>query len=245
MRPSGWALAVPVLLAVAGLVFAASAITASGTDLRGGRLTELTDLVRAQEQRVRAADDSVVGLQEQVRTLGERTGGDADLAAAQGRADALAGPAGLTAVTGPALQVTLDDAPRSEVALPDGVTPDDLVVHQEDVQSVVNALWAGGAEAMQLMDQRVVSTSAVRCVGNTLVLQGRVYSPPFRITAIGDQARMREALDASPGVSTYRQFVDVVGLGYEVDEVKEATLPPFEGSLRLGAPGAPTAGGRA
>ena len=86
---------------------------------------------------------------------------------------------------------------------------------------MVNALWAGGAEAMQLMDQRVISTSAVRCVGNTLVLQGRVYSPPFRIAAIGDATRMQQALDASPGVRTYRQFVDVVGLGYQVEQQKE------------------------
>ena len=65
---------------------------------------------------------------------------------------------------------------------------------------MVNALWAGGAEAMMLMDQRVISTSAVRCVGNTLILQGRVYSPPYVITAIGDQDGMKQALDQSPEV---------------------------------------------
>ena len=63
--------------------------------------------------------------------------------------------------------------------LPEGVGVDDIVVHQQDVQAVVNALWSGGAEAMMVMDQRLISTSAVRCVGNTLILQGRVYSPPF------------------------------------------------------------------
>ena len=56
---------------------------------------------------------------------------------------------------------------------------------------MVNALWSGGAEAMQIMDQRVIATSAVRCVGNTLILQGRVYSPPYTITAIGDPERLR------------------------------------------------------
>ncbi len=59
------------------------------------------------------------------------------------------------------------------------MSPDDLVVHQQDVQAVVNALWAGGADAVQVMDQRLLSTSAVRCVGNTLLLNGRVYSPPY------------------------------------------------------------------
>ena len=87
--------------------------------------------------------------------------------------------------------MTLADAPRSaDRVLPEDASPDDLVVHQQDVQAVVNALWPGGAEAMQIMDQRVITTSAVRCVGNTLILQGRVYSPPFQITAIGDPQRL-------------------------------------------------------
>ena len=47
---------------------------------------------------------------------------------------------------------------------------------------MVNALWQGGAQGIKVMDQRLISTSAVRCVGNTLILQGRVYSPPYKIT---------------------------------------------------------------
>jgi uncharacterized protein YlxW (UPF0749 family) len=240
---------VPVVLAVTGAVFAASALTAHGTDLRSGRRTGLTDLVLSSEKKVRSVDQQVAALQSEVQELTASAGGGADLRAASERAEQLAGPAGLTAVSGPALTVTLDDAPRGQAGVdgvvPDAeVSPDDLVVHQEDVQAVVNALWAGGAEAMSLMDQRVISTSAVRCVGNTLILQGRVYSPPFTVTAIGDTTRMREALDASPGVTTYRQFVDAVGLGYQVKDEKETTLPPFEGSLRV--PGALTdaTGGR-
>ena len=49
-----------------------------------------------------------------------------------------------------------------------------------------------------LMDQRVISTSAVRCVGNTLILQGRVYSPPYVITAIGNQTDLRGRPRAQP-----------------------------------------------
>ena len=90
---------------------------------------------------------------------------------------------------------------------------------------MVNALWAGGAEAMMLQDQRVISTSAVRCVGNTLILQGRVYSPPYVITAIGDVQGMRAALDADPAVTIYRQYVDALGLGYDVETRPRSTLP--------------------
>src|SRR4029077_21214912 len=92
-------------------------------------------------------------------------GSDGGVAAQQQRADSTRAAAGFTAVHGPGLAVALHDAPRQpDGGLPAGARPDDVVVHQQDVQSVVNALWAGGAEAMTIMGIRVISTSAVRCV---------------------------------------------------------------------------------
>ena len=117
--------------------------------------------------------------------------------------------------------------------MPDGFTADDLVVHQQDVQAVVNALWAAGAEAMTLMDQRVISTSAVRCVGNVLILQGRVYSPPYTVTAIGDPAALERALERSSALRIYREYVDAVGLGYEVTRSRSVTMPAFDGPVAL------------
>jgi uncharacterized protein YlxW (UPF0749 family) len=86
---------------------------------------------------------------------------------------------------------------------------------------------------MMLQDQRVISTSAVRCVGNVLILQGRVYSPPYVIQAIGDQAGMLAALDGSKKVRDYRDYADLFGLGYDVTSKAQASFPAFEGSLSL------------
>ena len=84
-----------------------------------------------------------------------------------------------------------------------------------------------------IQDQRVIATSAVRCVGNTLILQGRVYSPPFVITAIGKVPDLMEALDEDEKVSIYRQWVDAVGLGYEVRNVGKVTFPAYSGAVSL------------
>ena len=112
---------------------------------------------------------------------------------------------GLTASRGPGVRVTLTDAPRS-VDVP-GLDPNVLVVHQQDIQAFVNALWTGGAEAISLQGQRLISTTGIKCVGNTVVLDGVPYSPPYVIEAIGDPARLNSALDASPEVVTYRDYV--------------------------------------
>jgi uncharacterized protein YlxW (UPF0749 family) len=230
LRPA--TLGVFVVLVAAGLLFAVSAVTARGTQLRSDR-SDAVALTRSEQARYA---QQLARLKELRREVDERTreaaGGDATVKALRQRGDALAPRAGLAVWSGRAIQVSLDDAPRRST-LPAGVTADDLVVHQQDVQAVVNALWLGGAQAMMLMDQRVISTSAVRCVGNTLLLQGQVYSPPYRITAIGDPAKLRNALDNSAALQIYREFSKVFGLGWSVTDQGDQTFPAFTGSLDL------------
>ena len=172
-------LLVSLVLVAAGFLFATSASTARGTDLRAERTTRLVDLIRERQDEHDSRLDEVNDLRAEVDALGQQAAEtDSTVADARAAAEQLAGAAGVTAVVGPGLTVRLDDAPRDPgEPLPPGITPDDLVVHQQDLQGVINAMWAGGAEAIQVMDQRLISTSAVRCVGNTLILDGRVYSP--------------------------------------------------------------------
>ena len=116
--------------------------------------------------------------------------------------------------------MTLDDAQRdANGRFPRDASPDDLVVHQQDIQAVLNAMWSAGAEAIQMQDQRIIATSVPRCVGNTLLLNGRTYSPPYTIAAIGDAGAMQAAVAAAPVVILYKQYVVRFGLGYR-EEVK-------------------------
>ncbi len=235
-KPRGvWSVLVPVVALIAGLLFTTSANTAQGTALRDDRTPQLSSLIADRNKQLAADEATRAALSGQVDALtGTLGGSDADVAAQQARADANKAAAGLTAVHGPGYQVALNDAPRRPAgSLPAGASVDDLVVHQQDVQAVVNALWAGGAEAMTIMGVRVISTVAVRCVGNTLLLNGRVYSPPFVINAIGDREGMKKALDTSPGVQAYRTAVAAFGLGWSLDREDDVTLPAYQGSIAL------------
>ena len=235
MRVDGWRVAVPVVCLLAGLLFAASANTSAGYDLRAGRTIELSALVREVEAQVEADERRLTDLRAQLDGLeSAAAGSDERVRAVRGAAAALGAPVGLTEAAGPGLVVTLTDATRGpDGRYPTGVEPDALVVHQQDLQSVLNALWAGGAEAIAIADQRIVATSAVRCVGNTLLLHGRTYSPPYRVSAIGDPVRLRAALDAEPGVAVFRQYVQTYGLGYRVERPGTVRVPAYTGPLRL------------
>lgn len=234
-RRKGWSYVVPVVLFGAGVLFATTAETAQGTELRNDRRVAMGELIGERKDEVASLTDRrrrlARAVEDETRRLARSDGG---IRGEQSRADSSREAAGLTAMHGPGLVVKLDDAPVSPGGpLPRGATADDVVVHQQDVQAVVNALWAGGAEAMSIMGVRVISTSAVRCVGNTLLLHGRVYSPPFTIVAIGDTEGMRAALDRSEGVRLYRAAADDFGLGYEVDEKGDVKVPAFDGTEGL------------
>jgi uncharacterized protein YlxW (UPF0749 family) len=234
-RSPVWSLLVPVVAMLAGLLFTTTATTAGGTDLRNDRRPDLTGLIAERKRQVAEDEARAADLRHDIEQQTDNlAGSDARIADQRARAEAGQGAAGLVAMHGPGLTVRLNDAPRrADGSLPAGARPEDVVVHQQDVQAVVNALWAGGGEAMTIMGVRVIATSAVRCVGNTLLLDGRVYSPPFVITTIGDPDRLRQALDAAEGVRLFRQAAADFGLGYEVRVEADVTVPAYDGSLAL------------
>lgn len=234
-RRTAWGALVPVVALLAGLLFATSGHTAQGTDLRAGEVTKLSELIQQRDQAIAAQERQLAALQRSVQELtAQAATRNGDVAAAQSRAQAGAVSVGLTAMTGPGVEITLDDAPeRPDGALPAGARPDDLVIHQSDVQAVVNAVWASGADAVAVMDQRLIATSAVRCVGNVLLLRGRTYSPPFVVTAIGDASAVRAQLAASPQVGLLQQAVRAFGLTFTVRAKSSLTVPAYDGPLDL------------
>jgi len=228
MRIAPLRLAAGGIALLAGFGMAASAIASNGTDLRGGRSGSLRDLVIRQSEQLMTESVATTTLRRNVAQLAIEIGG-IDLTDARREAAALTPVVGMSAVRGPGVSVTLTDAPRS--AGLDDVDPDFLVIHEQDVQAVVNALWRGGAEAVMVMDQRLIATSAVKCVGNTLLLQGRVYSPPYRIQAIGNTERLLHALEVDPGTLLIRDLAVVYGLGYDVASTRSISMPAFTGAL--------------
>lgn len=216
-RQSPWRFGVPVVCVLAGLLLAATHGVSGGTEIRRSDAPRLVDLVRDTQSSVNRLNAEREELAKKIDAAHGRSS-DAALAAMLRRSAELAGQADMSPVHGPGLVVTLEDAQRdANGRFPRDASPDDLVVHQQDIQAVLNALWSAGAEAIQMQDQRLIATSVPRCVGNTLLLNGRTYSPPYTITAIGNSAEMQAALAAAPLVTLYKQYVVRFGLGYRED----------------------------
>ncbi len=221
-----WRSAVPAMALAAGLIFGTSAALARAEPPATSEPSDLAGLIKQRNTTVERLTAQAGDLSTEVEEL-ERSNSSTLSTQVSRQADALAPQVGLGAVRGPGVRVSLDDAGYTLDTLPAGYTVDDVVVHQQDVQAVVNAMWAGGAEAMMIQDQRIIASSAIQCVGNTLYLQGRVYSPPYTITAIGDVDSLITSLEQDPIVDTYRGWSATLGLGYTVDTLTTVQMPGF------------------
>lgn len=204
---------VTLVTMTAGVLFGVSASNARlrGTDTE----INLTTLVEDRQQDVERLADEVNSLRERSDSLLAAT---RPLAAAE--VDSLDRRGELT---GPGVVVTLNDSP-SDFQLDATANVNDAVVHQQDVDAVMNALWRGGAEAMTVQDIRITSYTPVRCVGNVILVGAQSFAPPYRIAAIGDVEGMVSALDTDPSVSLYREDAARYQLGWDVQVLNETTV---------------------
>jgi uncharacterized protein YlxW (UPF0749 family) len=230
MRRRSPALVVALALMAFVAVLAFRPRTGSGaTEARLPQRYKLADLIQQQQRAAVQLRDEVSELRAEVdaerAASATRSDGSAERAAAVAESSTVAG---LVAVTGPGLKVTLNDSRLPSP--PTGGNVNDLVIHSQDVQAVVNALWRAGAEAMAINGQRLVSTSAVLCVGNTLLLNGTVHSPPYVISAVGAS---KDKFDADRLVRRLKSDANTFGLGFTADRATKLELPAYRGATKL------------
>jgi uncharacterized protein YlxW (UPF0749 family) len=223
----------PTVVLLAGALFVVSASNSEGTDLRPGRYTDLASLAQTESDQYDALVQQVKQLETEVATLTSSVK-DTNVKRHQRRVEELKDPAGLTPRTGPGITVTLSDAPADVI----NSTTENLnllVVHQQDIQAVVNAMWKGGASAVTVQGQRIVSTTGIKCEGNSVQLQGVPYPQPYVIKAVGDQASLYDAISSDDYLEIYRQQADIpsISVGWKLELEDEVTAPAYDGLLDI------------
>ena len=136
--------------------------------------------------------------------------------------------AGLTSVKGPGIIVTLNDSKKPYTdMLPPGYAPPNII-HDTDINQVVNELKQAGAEAVSVNDQRLVAVSAVRCAGPTVYVNNTQAASPFVIKAIGDPKTLEPALNIPGGEADQINHFDPTMLKSET--VKQVIIPAYSGA---------------
>jgi uncharacterized protein YlxW (UPF0749 family) len=166
-------------------------------------------------------------LDEIQRNAGTQSGAAQEL---QARIDDLKVRAGLTDRTGDGVMVQLDDSRATGVASKD---LDKSICHSTDLTDIVNTAWRGGAEAVAVNDERIVSSSSVYCVGSTIMVNGTLMSPPFNVAIIGPQNSLLAAYDDPAQLTDIKQRRDVQGLGFTVRRANAIHVPAYSGALNI------------
>jgi uncharacterized protein YlxW (UPF0749 family) len=204
-------------------------------------------LVSDVQDRTKATDrlaDQAAALRTSVSTTRAQVlGADARGRDAAAQVAALELATGAVAVRGPGLVVTLDDAPvsNSSTATDRGGQAGDGRIYDRDLQAVVNALWAAGAEAISVNDQRLTSQTAIRSAGEAVLVDLRPLSPPYLLRAVGDVDALEPAFVDSATARRFQTWTSLYGLGFDVRRSGELRLPAAGSpDLRLARSGGPS-----
>ncbi|HSS11915.1 MAG TPA: DUF881 domain-containing protein [Acidimicrobiales bacterium] len=191
------------------------------------RKTELVHLIGQRRSQEADLEQAVRKLRGQIATVqaGQANTSRAQQDEAQREAE-LAVQAGTTALDGEGLTVSLSDSTREPQPSEDPTT---YRIHDSDLQLVVNALFSAGAEAVAVNDNRIVATSPIRDAGDTLVVNFRPLSAPFRVVAVGaDQAKF----DRSDIVHRFHDWTTLYGLGF-AESKGNVTVAAYAGRVAI------------
>jgi uncharacterized protein YlxW (UPF0749 family) len=207
-----------VVVALFGLLIVTAAVQTSrdaATEQRGRE--ELVSQINGRRDDLADLEQTITNLRAENAQLTESLGDLAgDEQRASNRADELGARTGFRPVTGEGVRIRVDDSP-------DGSK--DGRVRDEDLATLVDGLWAAGAEAISINGNRLTNVSPIRNVGGAIHIKSRPLRAPYTVLAVGDrdtlQARFAES---SAGVAWFN-LVASFGLDFSMTNASSLQLP--------------------
>lgn len=177
---------------------------------------------------MKVLDKAVRNLRAQLAGEQRQRNSQGNAAADAARSEArLAAQAGASAVTGAGVRVKASDSKTTPAETREASA---YRISDTDLQLLVNALWSAGAEAVAINGNRIVATTSIRAAGETIVVNFRPLSPPYRLDAIGADAR---AFSRSDIATRMRRWHTLFGLGFSTRDVSSLTVPAYAGRVGI------------
>ncbi len=232
LRLGQWHLSLTLVFILLGFLLATGFSTQQRLGERPGpRKDNLLQFIKKQRGEHANLEDQLEAARIELALIDAKRADSKGILAAYGRQlEGLKLRAGLTRVEGRGVEVIIGDAKR----VPAGIDPDSFIIHDYDIQIIVNALWRGGAEAMAVNGERIVAHTGIRSAGSTILINSTPQGSPFRIKAIGNTKRMERVLgeddDAALLLGEYSQQYGLVYRLFPRDRVR---VPAYTGSMGL------------
>ena len=138
--------------------------------------------------------------------------------------------AGLTAMHGPGVAVDLANG----VPGPAAEGQASYLVNYQDVQDIVNLLFAQGAEGVAVNGRRITPLTAYSgSAGQVVIDQGPPLSSPVKVVAVGDRNRMVAALYDASALPDIRARQVQFQLHLTFVGSPDVSLPAYDSSLQI------------
>lgn len=227
--PDRHTLTLASVVGILGFLVVTAALTGQAARQKSApRKAELVKLIDARRSLVNDLDLAVETLRGDVAEAQARAS-RADFRDQEAAAivAALAKQAGTLPLRGRGLEITMAPSDRTP---PSAEEAGAYQIHDSDLQLVVNALWATGAEAIAVNDSRLVATTPIRAAGGTIIVNFRPLTPPFVVRAIGAD---RAGFEASDVARRFRRWTTLFGLGFTVRERATVSVPGYTGRVGI------------
>jgi uncharacterized protein YlxW (UPF0749 family) len=231
MHRSPYRPALVLVFVVLGLFISVAFNTTSRlAEARPSRASDLVEVVQDMEQQRDELQNRLAELRSDLARLEREAADDSGVSQSfSAELDRVRQAAGLSAVTGPGVEVVLGDG--SEVA--PGADPNDYLIHDTDIAAVVNALFVGGAEAVEVNGERLVATTPIRCAGTTILVNSARLGSPYIIKAIGDPVALERAVQEDEAASLlFDVYSNQYGLKVTMTPSSGLEVVGFRGSMR-------------
>lgn len=129
---------------------------------------------------------------------------------------------------GPGIRVVISEPPPrpdlTDKGRPSGAERGQVILDQ-DLQAVVNALWASGAEAIAIGGVRIGPAASIRQAGGAILVDNQPVPSPYVIEAIGDPGSMQAAYIVSPAYLRLQPLQQLYGASVAVKSADMLRLP--------------------
>lgn len=237
MKLAKWQIPLTIVLFISGilLVTALRALTASEQTPWHQKNKNLVSMIKTQEREIAELEADIEAKREDFdRSQRDLSAGKKELKSLQARLEKMRFLAGLTPVEGEGIIITLDDnrddAQAAQSKNPEHFKPEDFLIHDKHILYIINELRVGGAEAISVNDQRIISLSDIRCVGPMILVNTTRLAPPYIIKAIGEPSKMTRVLESPE--SEYN-ILKMAGFPVSLESNNRIEISPYKGSYQF------------
>lgn len=190
----------------------------------------MVKMIEQYEQENQSYEEEITKLRTELDTVQKaQASGQSNLTGLQDQLDKARMKAGLVTVEGPGIVLTLKDRDDALALAKQSGEPFDIwdyIVHDTFLLNLVTDLRAAGAEAIALNEERIVTTTDIKCGGTIVFANSTRLGAPFTIKAIGNPEALVKALEQSFTYNTlaYNKYP------INVTKNEKVFIPAYRGS---------------